>query len=143
VLDLNPEQVAVREGLRTFAPDVVAQLPFGLAPTLPSPTICVTPECGKTVSKPGHTLCYEHWKAARVPLVLPKAPKAAPAPARGEPVSPPLLAASALAERVGLSAQGVNLIFAELGWIEKARGGWRLARQGQALGAIGRTHTPS
>jgi hypothetical protein len=87
-----------------------SQLPFGLASTPPSPTICMTSGCGKPVSKPGHTLCYEHRKAARVPPAPPKSPKAAPAPAKVEPANPPLLAASALAERVGLSAQRVNLL---------------------------------
>ena len=47
-----------------------------------------------------------------------------------------LLTASAIAKTVELSAQRVNALFSELGWIKKALKGWELTPQGKTMNGI-------
>jgi|GEM_PF-903024 hypothetical protein len=90
---------------------------------------CSHPGCTATISRPGHTLCYEHWKAS----------KAAPQP---QPTGP-MLNVSTIGERLGISARQVNQMFAELGWIEREEDGWSPTERGLALGAIRRVYPKS
>ena len=53
-----------------------------------------------------------------------------------ENVSGKLLTASGIAKQVELSAQRVNALFSELGWIKKALKGWELTPQGAAMGGV-------
>ena len=47
-----------------------------------------------------------------------------------------LLTASALGNRVGLSARQTNLLLLELGWIRKGVKGWEVTPRGRALGGV-------
>ncbi|WP_422450452.1 MULTISPECIES: hypothetical protein [unclassified Endozoicomonas] len=47
-----------------------------------------------------------------------------------------LLTASAVAKQVELSAQRVNALFSELGWIKKALKGWEITPQGKAINGV-------
>ncbi|WP_422442156.1 MULTISPECIES: hypothetical protein [unclassified Endozoicomonas] len=55
-----------------------------------------------------------------------------------EPQNSPgkLLTASVVAKQVELSAQRVNALFSELGWIKKALKGWELTPQGKAINGV-------
>ncbi|CAM3695011.1 glycerol kinase [Parendozoicomonas haliclonae] len=48
------------------------------------------------------------------------------------------LTSSAIGQRLELSAQKVNAIFSELGWVDKALKGWHVTPQGKALGGLQR-----
>lgn len=54
-----------------------------------------------------------------------------------------VLSATALGKTLDMSAQRVNHLFAELGWIEKALKGWRLTEQGKKVGGIQKEHSRS
>ena len=54
-----------------------------------------------------------------------------------------VLSATALGRKLGMSAQRVNHIFSEIGWIEKALKGWRLTEQGVNVGGIQKEHPKS
>lgn len=47
-----------------------------------------------------------------------------------------LLTAKGIAKQVDLSAQRVNALFSELGWIKKALKGWELTPQGKAMNGV-------
>lgn len=108
------------------------------ADALPS---CSVSGCTSRVSKPGFTLCYPHWKAERA--AGRKATAAAPAkPATPTPdVTEPraTLSATKLGAHFGLSSQRINLVLAELGWLEKYVKGWTPTDQGNRVGAEVRT----
>ncbi len=53
-----------------------------------------------------------------------------------ENASGKLLTASGIAKQVDLSAQRVNALFSELGWIKKALKGWELTPQGKAMSGV-------
>jgi hypothetical protein len=55
----------------------------------------------------------------------------------------PLINASAIAEQLGITPQQVNLLFAELGWIERDEDGWQPTEIGLALGAMRRVYPMS
>ncbi|MBI1368695.1 MAG: glycerol kinase [Planctomycetes bacterium] len=114
--------------------------------------LCVVVRCGQSVSKAGHTFCYKHWKAERDGGVM-QCPKcrgwyesfdgdsACPTcdASSGKPAaagtSRDMLSSTKLGERVGLSAARMNLILAELGWLEKYVKGWTPTEQGTRMGA--------
>ncbi|MDO8346301.1 MAG: hypothetical protein Q7S85_00220 [Rugosibacter sp.] len=80
----------------------------------PPADICSVAGCGKKVPKPGHTVCYEHWKTSAKPPTT-------------------WLSSTTLGEKLGLSAQRLNHVLRELGWIEKNGKGWTASEQGLKL----------
>lgn len=128
VLEINPQHTAARQGVHSFPPDVEPRSPLPAAAQPPAGNQCSHPGCAKLVSRPGHTLCYEHWKASR------SRPQDQATPSFN------LLVATQLSERLDLSSRRVNLLFAELGWIERQQQGWIVTAQGQALGGEQRHH---
>ncbi|MGB0768993.1 MAG: hypothetical protein ACPGYV_14950 [Phycisphaeraceae bacterium] len=107
------------------------------------PTHCLVSGCEQPITRPGHTLCYPHWKAQQRGNV-----KTCPAcDARhlgdlcpncddnpADTLGRATLTATKLGESLGVSSRKLNLILAELGWIEKYTKGWTPTRQGNALG---------
>lgn len=89
---------------------------------------CSAENCDKEVTRKGHTLCLEHWKAAN--------------PQRKEKraASTTSLSATAIGERLEIGARRINLIFSELGWTSRNRKGWVATAQGLALGAEQKEH---
>src|SRR5690349_7420535 len=86
--------------------------------------VCQFPGCTNKVSKPGHTLCNEHWKQSR-----------SEPDALDVDVPQGMLSSTKIGNHFGISNIRVNLILAELGWIEKYVKGWVPTDRGNALGA--------
>ena len=100
--------------------------------TLPA---CSVPGCTARVSRPGFTLCYPHWKAERA-----AGKNAAAGADASEPAEPrATLSATKIGLHFGLSSQRMNLVLAELGWLEKYIKGWTPTDQGNRIGAEVRT----
>lgn len=127
VVEINPKHEAAQRGLAKFPADLVARSPLSAPPAVADVVRCTYPGCTEPVSRAGHTLCYEHWKQTKRQKTTPVAPAA-----------PTLLTASQLGERLDLSSQRVNLLLAELGWIERQGPNWLPTAQGEALGAVKR-----
>jgi hypothetical protein len=108
VLARNPTNAAVQRGL-AHLPDVVARSP--LAPVLPH---YAAPGCTEHVARPGYTLCFLHWKAAKTEQAAATTPP---------PQTQLLLTASMLGEQLKLPSQRVNQLLAELGWISRKESG--------------------
>jgi len=51
-----------------------------------------------------------------------------------------ILSATAIGEKLGISAQRINRIFSEIGWIEKGLKGWKLTAQGIKAGGKQKEH---
>lgn len=100
------------------------------APAPPAPTTCAAPGCTAPVNRPGHTLCYTHWKSANTP--------AKPAPSFDS-----LLTASTLGEKLNLSSRKVNALLAEIGWIAKDGNGWITTARAAELGAVQKRYANS
>lgn len=110
---------------------------------------CQVHGCKEPLSKPDHDLCLRHWKASRDGKLdecsecgglfepgLPHCPKCGPAKAAvrgGEQLS-----STKIGKHFGRSAQQVNLVLAELGWIEKgpSNKGWVPSAQGTRREAV-------
>lgn len=101
-----------------------------------SAEICTAPGCNQAVSKPGHKLCYEHWKANNTQPV--SAPK--PKPQQSSSPSISLLSATSISEKLEISKHKVNPILAELGLLNKERNGWVATKRGIGFGAVQKTH---
>lgn len=115
---------------------------------------CEVAECDVSVNKPGHTLCYDHWienrdgllsrcascnrlKDGNKPLCYPcyKKKSSGAAPSDDDD----LLSATDLGAAFGVSAQRLNLVLAELGWVNREpTKGWTPTAQGRRAGAVGR-----
>lgn len=112
---------------------------------------CAVVGCKEALSNSTHQFCLNHWRmdkdgklrqteqgqwivaGASPPPVATKAPSR---PERDSDSSGPgLLSSTKLGQHFDLSATRVNLILAELGWIEKYIKGWTPTDQGKALGA--------
>ena len=85
VLDINPHHTAARQGLQTFPPALVAQPPFVAEEA--EALRCTAPGCTRAVSKPGHSLCYQHWKEAKGISTPPAASKSTRPPAEQRAVA--------------------------------------------------------
>jgi hypothetical protein len=111
---------------------------------------CVVDGCQGSTEKEGHTLCYNHWKAQKTGAVRQCvtcrrwlemsgtvcgdcAAEAADGEGTG---SGALLSSTKLGERLQMPARRVNLLLAELGWIEKHVKGWRVTEQGRKVGGL-------
>ena len=112
---------------------------------------CQVAGCSRTVSKPGHDFCLDHWKAQRHGTVHRCAAcrrwhdrdgsrcaacERSPSPdATDEDAGVGLLSSTKLGKHFGLSNVKTNLILAELGWIERYVKGWVPTDRGNAMGA--------
>lgn len=52
-----------------------------------------------------------------------------------------LVTATILSEKLKITAQRLNLIFSELGWMEKDIRGWKITKLGKSVGGIQKEHT--
>jgi hypothetical protein len=122
---------------------------------------CKVENCPANVSKAGYSFCLDHWKAERAGHVIrckkcdrwhdndaplcrtcqgaPAKPAAAKA---GAPVADAddeapggFYSSTRIGKHFGISNIKVNLILAELGWIEKYVKGWVPTDRGNSLGA--------
>jgi hypothetical protein len=130
VLDINAKHEAAQRGLTKFPPALISRSPLPDSPPPISPTLCNYPGCSQPVSRTGHSLCYDHWKQTK----RPKSSSSSSTAGRW-------LTASHIGEQVNLSSQRVNLLLAEIGWIERQGPNWVVSSQGQLLGALQR-HYP-
>ena len=89
---------------------------------------CSTLGCHNPVSKPGHTVCLNCWKAA-------KALKTASQPNEVLATSAKVLSATRLSEHFHVRLYKVNPTLAELGLLEKVENGWTATPRGLAIGA--------
>jgi hypothetical protein len=109
---------------------------------------CQVEGCTRKVSKPEHSLCLEHWKAERSGQIKrcdkcqrwhdPASPCRAKDTASDPddaPDEPGYLSSTKIGKHFGLSSRKINLILAELGWIEKYGNGWSPTDRGNAVGA--------
>ena len=109
---------------------------------------CQVEGCKRTVSKPGYLLCLEHWKGEREGFVRKcvscgrfhaaggEACRACGSLTSADDDSPAgYLSATKIGKRFGISNIKVNLILAELGWIERYTKGWVPTDRGNAVGA--------
>ena len=111
---------------------------------------CQAPGCDKPVNHEEHKLCYDHYKQWKSGALVEKAGSfsagggKSPNPSPSWPESDrgggtEMLTASKLGKALDLPGSRVNLILAELGWIEKFTEGWKVTRQGEKQG--GQTQT--
>jgi hypothetical protein len=82
--------------------------------------LCSVPGCGKSVSKAGHALCYTHWRESQ-------------SKKQDGPSTAVSLTSTALGEHFSLTAQRINQVLSDLGWIEKQGKGWSASEQGIKL----------
>ena len=114
---------------------------------------CKVDGCEKEVGNPKGFLCLDHWKGMKDGTVRKcegcgswwegkdgRCPQCSegedPTPrAKGKP-----LTATAIGKEIGISAQRINLILSELGWVERGPGGkgWNATRLALELGATQR-----
>ena len=115
---------------------------------------CEVVECENTVNKRGHTLCYDHWlenrdgllsrcascqrlKEGDKPLCYPCYKKKASGTSSADDGE--LLSATELGAHFGVSAQRLNLVLAELGWVNRElTKGWTPTSLGVRAGAVAR-----
>lgn len=112
---------------------------------------CQIVGCQRTVSKSGHSLCYEHWKAQKDGHLTQCAKCQGWHDEKGSlcrecgsslnsdensaDQSSGYLTSTRIGKHFGLTNIRINLILAELGWIEKYVKGWVPTDRGNALGA--------
>ncbi len=103
---------------------------------------CQTQGCDVRVTRKGHTLCYTCWKKSRGVLAGADDPELCGEPRAQVDDSSTVaesLSSTKLGKALGISNRRVNLILAELGWIEKFTKGWKPTPQGEKHGGIMRT----
>jgi hypothetical protein len=109
---------------------------------------CQVEGCSRDVSKAGYQFCLDHWKAEKAGRVAKcercgrwhenagRRCKGCSNETAGDEESPSgYLSSTKIGDRLGISNVKVNLILAELGWIEKYVKGWIPTERGNALGA--------
>lgn len=107
---------------------------------------CQVDGCTQSVSKAGHTFCLEHWRAERAGKVIQcpgckrwhegrQCTHCASGHADDESGPSGYLSSTKIGDHFGVSNIKVNLILAELGWIEKYVKGWVPTERGNSLGA--------
>lgn len=98
---------------------------------------CRSAGCDQLVSKAGHLLCYHHWKLEKAGKVhgddMPHERREAPATPEADDGE--RLSSTKLGKHFGLSPTRMNLVLAELGWIEKYTKGWKPTDRGNQVGA--------
>lgn len=109
------------------------------------PSTCQVPGCGKPVTKEGFELCYACWKDRDAFTKTPSGwtRKAAGTPPDDDDEAPDAkggqLSSTKIGKLLGMSNRRVNLLLAELGWIEKWTKGWKVTPQGTKAGGQNRT----
>ena len=109
--------------------------------------ICQVPGCGQPVNREGFELCYSCWKdrdqlhkingtwvRIRSGAQNDDDEEADAGARTGE-----MLSSTKIGKSIGITNQRVNLILAELGWIEKFVKGWKVTAQGERVGGVTRT----
>ena len=109
---------------------------------------CQVEECTQPVSRAGYTFCLAHWKAERNGFVQrcsacgrwhenagPTCKACGPLSAPDDESPAGFLSSTKIGRHFDLTPQRVNLILAELGWIEKYVRGWVPTDRGNAMGA--------
>ena len=129
VIAVNPAHRGAQLGLAYLPADSGSQSPLARPPK--SAGVCTDPDCDAPVARPGHTLCYPHWKARQG------------GSAAGVGALPRRLTATALGEHYGLPSGQLNAVLAELGWITRDGQGWLVTAHGQALGGVQQVHPRS
>lgn len=133
VLQRDPKNQAAKQGLQTIPATVQPKPLFQFANGILLPR-CRTQGCQHQVSQLNHTVCRQHWKDSA------KAKEhGAPTPTDQQA----LLTASMLAERLNMPANRVNLMLAEIGWLDRDGQGWRVSTLGQVVGGVQRVHQQS
>lgn len=114
---------------------------------------CTVEGCRAVVSRAGHTLCKPHWLAQKAGkltecvtcgVVFETSPTGCPhCSAKGGSTEAKdedarLVSSTKLGATFGITARRMNLVLAELGWIERGAKGWKPTPQGLALGGIAR-----
>ena len=122
---------------------------------------CQIDECDATVSKAGHKLCYEHWKAERDGLIIAcedcrkykdndyplcldcyNKKKSGAKPSKSMN-SGKQLNSTTIGKDFDISAVKVNQILAELGWITRFAKGWTVTPEGEKEGGQMKEAFPS
>ena len=114
---------------------------------------CSAQDCTENVTKEGHKLCYRHWKASKsgtlkecdkcgrlfegVEPSCASCRKSVPSSAPPK-LSDEFLSSTRIGEHFGIPSTRTNLVFAELGWIEKFVKGWKITEQGKKQGGVQR-----
>lgn len=131
VLKHEPNNPAARQGLQTIPAQTLPKAPFQMQVNgLPFPR-CQALGCRNQVSNPQHPLCRQHWKSVGRDGQPPREATSAP------------LTASMLGEQLNIASNRVNLMLAEIGWLDRDGAGWRCTAQGQAAGGVQRVHQVS
>jgi hypothetical protein len=123
---------------------------------------CQVEGCNETVSKPGYSLCFQHWKDEKDGLITQcqkcgkwkdndyplckscySKEKGFKSETGNQDDQSKYLSATKIGDEFGLSSQKINQILAELGWIKKDVVGWLATEQGFANGALQREHSQS
>jgi len=101
---------------------------------------CEIEGCNQSVSKPGHRLCYQHWKLQKAGNLNRNQPAETRSETAGlhEPDDGERLSSTKLGKHFSLSATRINLLLAELGWVEKFTKGWKPTARGLQFGAEAR-----
>lgn len=116
-------------------------------------SMCAVQGCKSPVNREGHQFCYNHWKASRgggvrqcrkcgkwFEMAGPTCPACDKDPettAPGQEQKPSTqLSSTKLGEHFGITSRKMNLILAELGWIEKYVKGWIPTEQGHKHGGL-------
>lgn len=113
---------------------------------------CIVDGCKNEVTKPDHELCYDHWKLSRAGKLYAcqqcRKPMEKDQPlcldcysrAKGGQGASLGLTSTKIGEKVGLKADRVNGVFAELAWITRGPGehGWTSTLHGKKRGAVDR-----
>jgi len=116
---------------------------------------CEVDKCTNQVTKPGHTLCLDHWKAQQdgrlfkcsdcgrlmdkdLPLCSECFYSKGKGAATKDSYKDKTLSSTALGKEVGLTSMKMNQILAELGWITKFTKGWIPTPAGSERGAKAR-----
>ncbi len=116
-----------------------------------SPESCQAPGCEKPVNQKGHTLCYSHYKQRRSNTPVEKDGRfstrkvspSSPARTSSRRSDTEMLTASKLGKALDIPSARVNLLLAELGWVEKSTEGWKVTGQGERQGGRTRTFKPN
>lgn len=115
--------------------------------------LCMVDNCNAPVSQEGHQFCYRHWKDSRSGAVrccdgcgkwfamrgefcaTCAAQKISEEPTPGQKATGQM-SSTKLGEHFGITSRRINLILAELGWIEKYVKGWIPTEQGRRHGGV-------
>jgi hypothetical protein len=67
---INPQNAAAQHGLSLLPADIAPQPPTLRGQNGQQKQTCTFPGCNKPITRAGHTLCYDHWKAVNRPPAI-------------------------------------------------------------------------